>query len=68
MHFEKCAALVLEMVVSDDMFEDVKKDVTKDFVKNKIRKAFTAWRLCKAKDTTHQGCLNICGTEDVCRT
>ena len=49
MHFEKRAALVLEMVVSGEMFGEVGKDVTKYFVKNKVRKLFTAWRLCKDK-------------------
>ena len=68
MHFEKRAALVLEMVLSGKMFGEVEKDVTKDFVKNKVRKVFTAWRLCKAKDTAHQGCLNLHGIEAVSRT
>ena len=36
-------------------------------VKKEARKTFTAWRLCMAKDTAHQGCLNLQGLEAVCQ-
>ena len=68
MHFKERAALVLDMVVSGKMFGDAGKDASKNFVQKEVRKVFTAWRLCRAKDTAHQGCLNLQGLEAVRRT
>ena len=59
MHFERRAALILDMVVSEEFFDKVGKDASIQFVKKEVRKVFTAWHLCKAKDTLHQGCLNL---------
>ena len=49
MHFEKYAALVLDMVVSGEMFGEAGKDATKELVKREVHKVFTACCLCKAK-------------------
>ena len=50
------------------MFGKAGKDATKELVKREVCKVFTDWRLCKAKDTAHQGCLNLQGIEAVRRT
>ena len=68
MHFGKRAALILDMVVSGELFGEAGKDASNDFLRKEVRKVFTAWRLCKAKDTAHQGCLNLQGIEAVRRT
>ena len=68
MHFGKRAALILDMVVSGELFGEGGKDERINFVRKEVRKVFTAWRLCKAKDTAHQGCLNLQGIEAVRRT
>ena len=34
-------------------------------MKKQVQKTFSAWDLCKAKDTCHQGCLNLQGIEAV---
>ena len=68
MHFEKRSALVLEMVFSGEMFDEAGTSVGKDFVTKEVQKEITAWRLCKARDMAHQGCLNLQGIEAVRRS
>ena len=63
MSFKKRAALVLYLVLSGDPFGDKGIEATKEMVKKEVRKTFTAWRLCMAKETTHQGCLSLQGLE-----
>ena len=63
--FEKRAALVLDLVMSGKMFGDRGIEGGKEFMRQEVRKTFTAWRLCQAKDTAHQGCLNLQGCEAV---
>ena len=53
------------MVVSGGMFGEAWKDAAKELVKREVCKVFTAWRLCKTKDTVHQGCLHLQGIETV---
>ena len=62
---EKCATFVLNMVVSGEMFGQKGKQAGQKFVRKQCRKTYTAWGLCKAKDTCHQGCLNLQGIEAV---
>ena len=64
MHFEKRASLVLDMVISGDMFSVAGKTMGKMITKE-VRKVFAAWRLCKAKDTACQRCLNLQGIKAV---
>ena len=59
--FEKRAALVLDLVMSGDMFGAKGQEGGKEFIQKDVQKTFTAWRLCQAKDTAHQGCLNLQG-------
>lgn len=67
-HFKTRAATVLDLVVSGELFgEEASKKATTKFVRKEVRKTFTAWRLCMAKDTAHQGCLNLQGIEAVRR-
>ena len=63
--FKKRSAQVLDLVLPGDLFGDKGIEATKEMVKKEVRKTFTAWRLCMAKDTTHQGCLNLQGIEAV---
>ena len=65
MHFDKRAAVVLDLVVSGDLFGEKGKEATKQFIRHEVRKTFKAWKLCMAKDTAHQGCLNLQGFEAV---
>ena len=65
MHFEKRATLVLDLVFSGEMFGEAGKKVGRQFITREVRKLLPAWRLCKAKDTAHQGCLNLQGIEAV---
>ena len=65
MHFEKQGAFVLNMVMSDEVFGNAVTSAGKQFVTNEVYKVITAWRLCKARDTAHQGCLNLQGIEAV---
>ena len=63
--YEKRAALVLDLVMSGKMFGEQGIEGGKEFMRQEFRKTFTAWRLCQAKDTAHQGCLNLQGCEAV---
>ena len=65
MHFEKHTALVLEIVMSGEMFGEAGQSVGKDFIAKEVRKVITAWHLCKTCDTAHQGCLNLQGIKAV---
>ena len=67
MHFENRASLVLDLVFTGEMFGEAGKVASKHFVCQQVQKTITAWRLCKAKDTAHQGCLNLQGIEAVCQ-
>ena len=62
---KKRVSLVLDMVVSGEVFGNHGKEARKKFVKKQVQKTFSAWDLCKAKDTCHQGCLNLQGIEAV---
>ena len=58
MHFKNCAFLVLELVHSGEMFGDAGKKVGMEFARQSVNSIMSEWRLCKTKDTSHQGCLN----------
>ena len=47
MHFERRAALILDMVVLGEFFGKAGKDASIQFVKKEVRKVFTAWHLFK---------------------
>ena len=60
-HKNKRATLVLEMVMSGEMFGEASQSAEKDFITKQVHKIIMAWRLWKAQDTAHQGCLNLQG-------
>ena len=65
MRYEKRAKLVLELVVFGGMFGKIGNEVGEDYVLSEVRRKFPAWKLCKAKDTAHLGCLNLQGLNAV---
>ena len=65
MRVHKRAELVMDMVMSGDLFGEKGVQASKEIVRKEVRKKFTAWKLCMARDTAHQGCLNLQGIEAV---
>ena len=61
-------ALVLDLVFSGEIFGKAGQEVGKEFAQKEVRKIISAWRLCKTKDTAHQGYLNLQGIEAVQNT
>ena len=62
---KKRADVVLDMVMDGSMFGPKGQQAGKKFVRKEVRKTYPAWRLSQAKDTAHQGCLNLQGIEAV---
>ena len=65
MHFDTRALVVLGLVVCGKLFGEKGKKASKTFIRREVKKTFRAWKLCMAKDTAHQGCLNLQGIEAV---
>ena len=65
MHFEKRASVVLDLVVCGTLFGEKVKKASKKIIWREVKKTFRAWKLCMAKDTADQGCLNLQGIEAV---
>ena len=59
--YDKRANKVLDLMYSGDLFGASGTAVGELFARNIMKKKFPAWKLCKAKDTSPQGCLNLQG-------
>ena len=59
--YEKRTEYVLDLIFDGTLFGDVGGEVGEEYARDVMRKSFSAWKLCRAKDTAPQGCLNLQG-------
>ena len=63
--YEKRAHIVLDLVYNGDIFGDTGAEIGEIYAQNVMKKKVPAWKLCKAKDTAPQGCLNLQGLGEI---
>ena len=63
--YEKRTTIILDLVYNGTLFGKKGKEVGDNYARQVMKKKFPAWKLCKAKDTAPQGCLNLQGLGQV---
>ena len=63
--YSKRTNIIFDLVFSGELFGEYGKNAGQHYAQQVIKKKFPAWKLCKAKDTAPQGCLNLQGLGQV---
>ena len=64
--YENRTTIILDLIYDGTLFGDKGKDMGENYARQVMKKKFPAWKLCKAKDTAPQGCLNLQGLGKIC--
>ena len=60
-HYHNRTIIVLDLVFNGQLFGETGIAAGQSYAREVMKKKFPAWKLCKAKDTAPQGCLNLQG-------
>ena len=64
-HYHNRTNIVLDLFFNGQLFGETRVAAGQSYAREIVKKKFPAWKLCKAKDTAPQGCLNLQGLGEI---